>query len=120
MNENCLEGLRCPNCGSYGPFHISVRTIALMDDDGTLDYEGAEWEDDSYCDCQECHHVATAGDFKDVDNDGRFKDCADCGETGNIDNMRLVDGSNIKGVWLCENCQDCRQATEKQVDGQDG
>lgn len=61
-NKNCLKGMRCPECGSYGPFLIEAKVTILIYDDGTED-DGTdtEWEDDSYCHCPECNH---AGDVK--------------------------------------------------------
>ena len=41
-NTNCLEGLRCPECGSYAPFGIGTFSSAVVYDDGiesTSDHE---------------------------------------------------------------------------------
>jgi hypothetical protein len=65
-NENCLEGMRCPNldCGSYGPFQINAEASFTVTDDGTDDYEDVEWSDKSWCRCMECGNSATVDDFK--------------------------------------------------------
>lgn len=64
MNINCLEGMICPKCGNEGPFDIVGTTTFRVSDDGVEDYEGAEWEDTSFCACLECHHNATVRAFK--------------------------------------------------------
>jgi hypothetical protein len=71
MNQNCLEGMLCPACGSYEPFEVAVRTQAIVFDDGTdhTDQFGlmrggdTEWDDDSSCRCCECNHEGTVGTF---------------------------------------------------------
>lgn len=64
MNENCLEGWKCPKCGNEDPFWINVteyKTV-LMGDDGTIEEKsGAEtyWTADSYAKCGECGFEAS-------------------------------------------------------------
>ena len=68
-NANCLAGMKCPTCGSYGPFRIMVTQsgMTLVSDDGTDDIHGdTTWDDDSDCECTDCSHEAKAGDFRDV------------------------------------------------------
>lgn len=64
-NTNCLQGLRCPQCGSYEPFHIEVLTVVQMWDDGTESDLGGglDWKEDSYIDCYACQHSGTVKDF---------------------------------------------------------
>lgn len=65
-NQNCLDGMKCPNCGHFGPFDIYVTSSGYtrVTDDGTDEIEGSvEWEDSSSCRCPECRHEATVGDF---------------------------------------------------------
>ena len=69
-NENCLEGMQCPNpdCGSYGPFVITVVTDALHHDDGIEDYPGdTEWDNDSVCKCKVCEFISTVQAFREPD-----------------------------------------------------
>lgn len=65
-NENCLIGMKCPECGSEGPFKISVRAWATVHDDGTDEDEAVEWDDDSACICKEygCSFRGKVRDFK--------------------------------------------------------
>lgn len=89
-NTNCLAGLRCPECGSYGPFWINVTIHAevLMCDDGTEDTktQNTDWDDESDFRCSECRHTGTGKDFQepaeenhssgsysDIARDGRFE-----------------------------------------------
>jgi hypothetical protein len=63
-NTNTLEGYRCPSCGSYGPFHIAIRIMALVDDDGVLEVMGdTYWDENSYASCAECRYEGTARKF---------------------------------------------------------
>jgi DNA-directed RNA polymerase subunit RPC12/RpoP len=66
-NTNCLEGFRCPRCGSEAEFRIEVCTVITFTDDGSTD-TGAdlEWQDDSYCECTACDHAATVKDFREA------------------------------------------------------
>lgn len=66
-NENCLEGMACPECGDFGPFKILASQVGMtrVSDEGTDSIEGdVEWEDDSPCECLECGHTAKVGQFK--------------------------------------------------------
>jgi hypothetical protein len=63
-NTNCLEGMRCPGCGSDGPFRISATVLVLVEDDGPADdLSGSEWDDGSYCECDACDHSGIVNDF---------------------------------------------------------
>lgn len=64
-NDNCLAGMRCPACGSEGPFYIECIAVFLVFDSGTDDhYSGVDWSNDSHCDCDECSHHGTVEDFR--------------------------------------------------------
>ena len=63
-NTNCLEGMKCPQCASFEPFKIEVKTIVKVFDDGTGDHGDTEWDDDSYCECCNCHLCGTVAQFK--------------------------------------------------------
>jgi hypothetical protein len=64
-NDNCLEGKRCPECGSYGPFEVAIFMRVLLFDSGTDDAEdGAiEFDDDSRTICYACRHEGKFSDF---------------------------------------------------------
>jgi hypothetical protein len=63
-NQNCLEGLRCPSCGSYEPFWISCITLALFYDDGVDRCFDYDWNEDSTCSCTSCEFSGTVRDFR--------------------------------------------------------
>ena len=66
INDNCLGGMRCPECGSQGPFGIGVTAWApSVSDDGfdvgTL--TDIEWDEGSACRCDACGYDGTVADF---------------------------------------------------------
>jgi len=64
-NTNCLEGMACPKCESYGPFHIDITTTVLHDDDGVIDDSNDKhWGSDSWCMCNDCRYTATIKEFE--------------------------------------------------------
>jgi hypothetical protein len=62
-NVNILEGMRCPECKSEGPFKISATSRFTVYDDGTDGHEDVEWDDDSDCECDNCDHSGTVKDY---------------------------------------------------------
>ena len=64
MNDNCLAGLRCPECSSEGPFHISVTCLATVHDSGTEDFSCVEWDDSSVCICPSCEWRGVVRDLR--------------------------------------------------------
>ena len=70
-NTNCLDGMRCPKCGSEEPFRIAVQTIMTVYDTGTEEQEDTEWEDDSYCSCKKCEWEGTVLSFQIAEQEKR-------------------------------------------------
>lgn len=68
-NINCLVGMRCPVCGSFGPFRIRTTCTSLVSDDGTEDSVDFDWDDDSNCDCTACAFRHTVKAFKHFDKE---------------------------------------------------
>ena len=63
-NKNCLEGFRCPKCGSYAPFDILIARWYRFEDEGSVeDYGDFEWDENSPCKCFECKYEGKVGDF---------------------------------------------------------
>jgi hypothetical protein len=64
-NVNCLEGKRCPTCGSYGPFEVVVSMRVLLYDNGTDSAEDGsiQYGEDARTLCNSCRHVGQFGDF---------------------------------------------------------
>ena len=64
-NTNCLEGIRCPKCGHEDSFKVEVTVLVLVEDEGvTDDLSGSEWDQDHYCECDNCQHSGKIKDFK--------------------------------------------------------
>lgn len=63
-NNNCLAGMSCPNCGSYGPFKIECASWFTVHDDGTDQHSDVSWDDESLCSCKSCDYGGTVEDFK--------------------------------------------------------
>ena len=63
VNENCLDGMRCPACQSPGPFWIVASSFFLISDDGVEDHESVEWDAASLCRCHSCDFMATVSVF---------------------------------------------------------
>ena len=64
-NVNCLDGKRCPTCGSYGPFEIVVSMRVLLYDNGSDDAEAGsiEYDDDALAMCHACRYEGKFGNF---------------------------------------------------------
>ena len=56
INDNVLTGIKCPHCGSQGPFVMAVtrRGYATVSDDGFNDFNACESEFDGPCECLDC------------------------------------------------------------------
>ena len=103
-NSNCLEGLRCPVCGSYGPFKIKSTGWVCWEDDGTdiTDYPSWDFAEDSGCICLICNHDGRVESFRNVP-DNRFRTCKFCGGFEHSADMHLHDDQ-----WVCTECWDER------------
>lgn len=65
-NTGCLSGLRCPACGSLGPFSIACVMWLNMTDEGTDDdmCGEAEWTLASGCKCVACGAAGVVSGFR--------------------------------------------------------
>lgn len=73
---NCLNGIRCPVCGSTQRFRILATVDLTMVDNGTEEAEGSEWDATSPITCCNCRHTGVVGEF-------RAPDAITCRECGN-------------------------------------
>lgn len=66
MNTNYLKGMKCPQCGSEGPFSIRYSTWILTYDDGVEDNynNDIDHNDDSACNCSNCDYEGPIHTFK--------------------------------------------------------
>jgi hypothetical protein len=64
-NTNCLDGKRCPKCGSFGPLEIVVSMRILLFDTGSDDAQDGsiEYDDEAPAKCSACQYEAKLGDF---------------------------------------------------------
>lgn len=62
-NTNCLEGIKCPDCGNEDTFRIAGTTIFTVTDEGTEDHGDVEWNDDSHAECAECGREGPLKEF---------------------------------------------------------
>jgi hypothetical protein len=64
-NENCLDGIKCPACGTEDTFRIEVTTMATVTDDGAeVDHGDMDWDETSYAECANCHQHGKLSHFK--------------------------------------------------------
>ena len=98
-NTNCLVGIRCPSCGSEGPFIIEATVQVVMSDEGSEYGEGdLHWDEESYMRCAECDFDGTAADFSgDEDPSHLFV----ANDQGVIFAIRLVKKGDRYGLHGC-------------------
>lgn len=53
-NTNCLEGIRCPECGQEDRLTITALITCVVTDNGSEPVGDHEWDDDSSTHCPEC------------------------------------------------------------------
>lgn len=56
--------MKCPRCGSDGPFRIEVKTFCLIYDDGSDEHGSIDWDDDSACVCPACDRSGIVQEFR--------------------------------------------------------
>lgn len=64
INTNCLAGMRCPFCGSLGPFTIESLISIIVNDDGVEEYGDAYWDGQSAIYCGKCDTQGTVNQFE--------------------------------------------------------
>lgn len=63
-NANCLEDIRCPNCGQEDRFFIIGGAQFEVTDEGSETIGDHEWGDESPTRCPDCEHTGTLNDFR--------------------------------------------------------
>lgn len=63
-NTNCLDGMKCPECGSDEPFRIASQCWAMVFDSGVEDTSDLEWNDNDACQCPLCGYMGKVKDFR--------------------------------------------------------
>lgn len=64
MNTNLLKGMKCPQCGSEGPFRIRLKGWATVHDDHVTNYDEISFQDDAMAYCIACEFGRTVQDLK--------------------------------------------------------
>ena len=78
VNENCLEGVKCTDCGNEDAFYIQSTAIMYVTDDGAECRSDIEWNDESHTQCAKCERSGKLTDFKakaEVGTEGRCEVC---------------------------------------------
>ena len=78
VNVNCLEGIRCPDCGNEMAFYIQSTAVMYVTDDGAACRSDIEWDDASHTQCVECERSGKLANFKSkppASVDGRCEIC---------------------------------------------
>jgi len=65
-SKNCIEGLRCPECGNETRLLIIATAVAEVTDNGAelADGDGLDWSDKSHTFCPECKHGGPLTGFR--------------------------------------------------------
>ena len=78
-NTNCLEGIRCPDCGNEDEFRIECHVVMKVTDDGVMDSAGdVEWDEDSWCFCPQCEREGKLALFRVEEEDEDTKGQPTC------------------------------------------
>lgn len=63
-NDNCLEGIICPQCGQEDRFRITAIITCVVTDEGSDPVGDHYWDDDSFTSCPECGFQGTLKQFQ--------------------------------------------------------
>lgn len=68
-NDHLLAGIRCPECGSYGPFNILCTAWFEVDDGGTGNPKNVGWDNESTVKCANCGKTGVEDDFTSMEDE---------------------------------------------------
>ena len=63
-NTNCLEGVKCPECGQEDKFEVAGQCLFVVTDHGAEAKGDIEYNDHRFAVCPVCDFEGTWGDFK--------------------------------------------------------
>ena len=72
-NENCLSGIKCPDCGQEDKFYIVASAEFEVTDDGTDTHSGVGWDNESHIRCAECGAAGKVKHFQEPEPDKPFE-----------------------------------------------
>src|ERR1700722_14907404 len=64
VNTNCLEGIKCPDCGNEDAFYIDTSAVMYVTDDGAENRGDTSWNDESHTECAQCERSGKLADFR--------------------------------------------------------
>lgn len=100
-NENCLAGMRCPECKAYGPFSTVAKCNVSVSDDGTDSEDGGntEFEDDAWASCDECGHEGVWADFHEENQSRKRKAAKPAADKPDVEKIvSLIETGNLSDV----------------------
>jgi hypothetical protein len=101
-NTNCLAGIRCPSCGSEGPFIIEVTQQVRMYDDSVEECGGdIKWNGEAYMRCEACDFDGEVADFSVTDDEEPPDPLLVTNEDGITFAVRLVKKGDRYGLHGC-------------------
>lgn len=65
-NENCLEGMQCPQCGQAKRVLITAISTFTMTDDGSEEHDSVEYGDGENARCPDCGCTTNVGGFREA------------------------------------------------------
>jgi ribosomal protein S27E len=65
-NTGFLQGMSCPDCGSFGPFYIASEIMLKVYDDEQIEYSSPNWGE-NYVSCVKCGSVGNMARFSNKD-----------------------------------------------------
>lgn len=66
-NVNCLENMRCPNCGNMDRLIVTGLSSFIVTDDGAEQVGDIEYGPNAKTQCYECNYQAKWKDFENTD-----------------------------------------------------
>ena len=63
VNDNCLEGVKCP-CGNEDAFYIESAAVMYVTDEGAESRGDTSWNDESHTQCTSCERSGKLAEFK--------------------------------------------------------
>jgi hypothetical protein len=125
MNTNVLDGVKCPKCGSFGPFrlYVIVHGIATVCDDGWDDLQStqSQFPGDAPAYCFECSHSGKFDDFvEEIGDDGMSEQEREMGMAHGNRGLADYGGLDLDYEGCighgCQGCPECDPEESEEVD----
>jgi len=63
-NDNCLKGIKCPQCSQSEHMRITAQVVCDVTDYGSESLDDHFWDEDSFTQCPECKFEGKLIDFR--------------------------------------------------------